>query len=96
MWADEVVGLLPVVDQRVQLLDGAGQVGAGVELAAPRAIASLDVAVELRHARRLWQRLSRKAHRGAPVASARPRPVFPLRRVALALQDETQDGHRDI
>ena len=50
MRADEVVGVLPVVDQRVQLLDAAGQIGAGVEFVAPRAVASFDAAVELRHA----------------------------------------------
>ena len=53
MWTNEVVGFLPVGDERVELLDRAGQIGAGIELVAPGAVASLDAAVEL--GRAWWQ-----------------------------------------
>jgi hypothetical protein len=52
MRSNEVVGFLPVFDEWVQLLDGGRQIGAGIELVAPRAVAAFDAAVELGHARR--------------------------------------------
>ena len=52
MRSDEVVGVLDVVDVRIQFPDQSGQIGAGIELVSPGAIASFDDVIELRPTRR--------------------------------------------